>query len=126
MRILSKVVKRQMLGFAITGTLSTLIMLVLYISLYRFINYQYAYLISYCISVIALYFMNSMVFRQSVSLHTFLGFPLIYLFQYMVGAISLELIAWLGFSLTFAPLLVVIALLPITFLLNRLVFTQKK
>ena len=116
--------KKQILGFAITGILSTLIMFCLYVVLYQFINYQYAYLIGYTISVIALYFMNMFVFKGIMSLQTFLEFPLIYLLQYVLGAASLEFTVWLGFSATYAPLLVVIVLLPVTFLLNRIVFSK--
>jgi putative flippase GtrA len=116
--------RKQLIGFIITGAFSTLIMFVLYILLYRIINYQYAYLISYTTSVIILYFMNSAVFKKPLSLSTFFKFPLIYLAQYIIGAVSLELIVKLGFSITFAPLLVVIMLFPITFLLNRLVLSR--
>lgn len=116
--------KKQMFGFAITGTLSTLIMFGLYVMLYQFIYYQYAYLIAYTISVIALYFMNMFVFKGILSLQTVLKFPLIYLLQYVLGAVSLKFIAWLGFSLTYAPLIAVIVLLPVTFLLNRMVFLK--
>ena len=116
--------KKQMFGFAMTGILSTLIMFGLYVMLYQLINYQYAYLIAYTISVIALYFMNMFVFKGTMSLHTFLEFPLIYVSQYVLGAAALEFMVWLGFSVTYAPLLVVIVLLPVTFLLNRIVFSK--
>ncbi|WP_412757818.1 GtrA family protein [Legionella bozemanae] len=115
-----------MLGFAITGILSTLIMFGLYVMLYQFINYQYAYLIAYTISVVALYFMNKSVFKGIMSLETILEFPLIYLLQYVLGALSLEFIVWLGFSATYAPLIIVIILLPVTFILNRIVFSKHK
>lgn len=115
--------KKQILGFVVTGSISTLIMFILYVILHQFIHYQYAYLISYSISVIALYFMNVHVFKRFISLRTFLEFPLIYLLQYLVGAASLGLIVRLGFPVTFAPLLVVIMLLPVTFVLNRIVFS---
>lgn len=120
------VLRKQMIGFAITGTLSTLLMLIIYIGLNRIINYQYAYLAAYCISVIALYFMNALfVFNNTpISLRVFLKFPLIYLFQYIFGAFFLEFIVRLGFSVTYAPVIVVIILLPITFILNRIVFLK--
>lgn len=124
MKLSSKVVKKQIFGFAVSGVLSTLIMFILYVGLYQFINYQYAYLISYSISVIALYFMNSRVFKQSISVQTFLRFPLIYLMQYLIGAAFLAFLVRFGFSVTYAPLLVVIFLLPITFVLNRIVFSR--
>ncbi len=113
-----------MVGFAGTGLLSTGIMFGLYVSLYKLINYQYAYLIAYSISVISLYFMNTFVFKKPILLKTFLEFPLIYLLQYAVGAASLELLVRFGFSVTFAPLVVIIVLLPVTFILNRIVFSK--
>ena len=119
-----KTAKIQMLGFALTGSISTLIMFTLYVCLHKFINYQYAYLIAYSISVVALYFMNTFVFKGPISLQTFFEFPLIYLGQYIIGAAVLALLVRLGFSVTFAPLVVVVVLLPVTFLLNRVVFSK--
>ena len=120
------VLKKQLVGFAITGTLSTLLMLGIYVGLNKIINYQYSYLVSYCLSVVALYFMNALwVFNQSVSVKSFLQFPLIYLLQYVVGAISLEFLVKLGVSVTFAPVVVVIILLPVTFMLNRFILLTR-
>lgn len=120
-----KLLKQQMIGFTITGTLSTLIMFLLYISFNKLMNYQYSYLIAYAISVITLYFMNiQFVFHTHMSLKSFLKFPLIYLFQYLVGAVSIKILVEHGFSITYAPLLVIIILLPITFLLNRIVLIK--
>jgi putative flippase GtrA len=118
--------KKQMFGFVITGILSTLIMFTIYVMLYQFLNYQYAYLIAYTVSVLALYFMNRFVFKGMMSLETILEFPLIYLLQYVLGAISLKFIVGLGFSVTYAPLVIVIVLLPVTFILNRIVFSKHK
>lgn len=119
------ILKKQMLGFAITGTLSTLLMFILYVGFNKIMNYQYSYFIAYCISVIALYFMNILfVFNGRVSIQNFLKFPLIYLLQYLVGAVSLKFIVRLGFPVTYAPIVVVIVLLPVTFVLNRIVFRK--
>lgn len=98
----------------------------LYVLLHQFINYQIAYLIAYVISVICLFFMNRFVFKGQISLATLLEFPLIYLLQYVLGAISLGFIVWLGFSVTYAPLVIIIVLLPVTFILNRIVFSKHK
>jgi putative flippase GtrA len=121
-----KRLKNQILGFAVTGTLSTLLMLVVYTGLNKIINYQYAYLSAYSISVIVLYFMNSQfVFKdEPISSKTFIEFLIIYLVQYFVGAVSLEFIIRHGFSPTYAPVLVVILLLPVTFVLNRIVLLK--
>ncbi|MDI1352825.1 MAG: GtrA family protein [bacterium] len=122
MNCFGSVVKKQMFGFAITGLISTLIMFTIYVMLYKLINYQYAYVISYSISVIALYFMNMLVFKKTISLKTALEFPMIYLLQYLLSAVSLAGLVRLGIPLIIAPLCVVIILLPLTFFLNRLVF----
>lgn len=124
MKFIRQALKKQMIGFVLTGLTSTLIMFSLYVSLQKIINYRYAYIIAYSISVVALYFMNIFVFKGHISLQSSCKFPLIYLAQYLVSAASLELIVHLGFSVTFAPLIVIMALLPITFLLNRLVFSK--
>ncbi|MFI4918592.1 MAG: GtrA family protein [Legionellales bacterium] len=122
MKLSTGILKKQVIGFAVTGTLSTLLMFGLYVGLNKITSYQYAYLMAYCISVVALYFMNVLfVFNKQVSLRTFLKFPLIYLLQYLLGATVIELLVRQGFSVTYAPLLVVIVLLPLTFLLNRMV-----
>lgn len=116
--------KKQFFGFTIAGIVSTFIMFGIYVVLYRFINNQYAYLIGYAISVFALYFMNMFVFKGILSLETSLKFFFIYLLQYALGAASLKFTVWLGFSVTYAPVLIVIFLLPVTFLLNRIVFSK--
>lgn len=117
------ILRKQIVAFILTGSFSTLIMFILYICLYKRINYQYSYLIAYSISVIALYFMNLwFVFKKHISLRSALLFPFIYLLQYLVGAASLEILARLGVTLTYAPLIVVIIMLPVTFLLNRIVY----
>ncbi|TIG84055.1 hypothetical protein DI110_12255 [Legionella pneumophila] len=64
------------------------------------------------------------MFKKSISFQNFFEFPLIYLLQYLVGAASLELIVRLGFSVTFAPLLIVVILLQVTFILNRMLFLK--
>jgi putative flippase GtrA len=114
----------QFLGFTLSGALSTLLMFGIYVVLNKFINYQLSYLISYVIAVIALYFMNAIVFKSSISMQTFLAFPLIYLLQYLIGAALLEIIVHLGFSVTFAPILAVVLLLPLTFFLNKKLFSK--
>ena len=127
MHLYKEVFKKQMLGFAVTGTLSTLLMLVIYVGLNKFMNYQYAYLIAYSISVMTLYLMNVLlVFKNRLLLKSFLKFLLIYVLQYLLGAIFLELIVRLGFSDMFAPVLVIMIILPLTFILNRMVLLKEQ
>ena len=64
------------------------------------------------------------VFKKEVSLKTFIRFPLIYVVQYVLGAILLEILVRLGFSVTYSPLLIIMLLLPVTYILNRIVFAR--
>ncbi|MBA2650264.1 MAG: GtrA family protein [Legionella sp.] len=117
--------KKQFLGFTITGVFSTGIMYLIYLALNRWLSYQLAYAISYAISVLALYFMNTLfIFKQGFSMKTFLKFPLIYLIQYLIGAISLEFLVRHGVSEVQAPILIIVLLLPLTFFLNRYVLLK--
>lgn len=118
----NKALKKQMLAFTITGASSTLFMYLIYIGLYRMMNFQFAYVIAYVCSVILLYFMNSFVFKGDISIKTASKFPLIYLLQYALSAFFLEILVRLGFSVTFAPLLIILLLFPLIFVLNRKVF----
>lgn len=120
------ILKKQALAFAITGTLSTTFMYLLYLGLNKFLSFQLSYLIGFSASVVALYFMNTFfVFKSPPSWKAFWKFPLIYVLQYAVSAFSLEFMVRFGISETLAPILAVILLLPLTFVLNRLVLTKK-
>lgn len=104
------------------GTLSTLTMLAIYATLNMVMKYQISYFLSYIITIIFSYFLNTLfVFKKPPSLRTFLQFPFIYLVQYLIGAVLLEILVRLGFSVTFAPILIIILLLPLTYFLTRLV-----
>lgn len=116
----------QIVRFMAMGTLSTLIMLGIYVSLNLVLKYQIAYFLSYVVTVIVSYFLNTLfVFKMPVSVRSFFQFPLVYLVQYILGAILLELFVRLGFSETFAPVFIIIMLLPLTFSLSRIVMIKK-
>lgn len=126
MDIISRFARKEIFRFMIAGTLSTVLMLIIYVLLSYFINYQIAYFLSYVFAVIFSYFINTIfVFKKRTSLKTFLSFPLIYLFQYVVGAVLLEIFARIGFSVTYAPIIIIILLLPLTFFLNKLIMKSK-
>ncbi len=119
--------KKQFMGFVVTGCVSTGIMFLIYLGLNHLMNYQWSYALAYVISVLLLYFMNNFfIFKNPFSLNTFLKFPLIYLIQYLLGAMSLEFLVRLGFSVTYAPLVIIIILLPLTFYLNRVLLLHQR
>lgn len=117
----------RFLSFSLTGGLSTVILMAVYYWLNKRMDYQYAYCISYSLSILTLYFMNVLfVFKEPLRLKSFLLFPLIYLVQYLLGALSLQFIIHAGFPVEIAPLAVVVALFPATFVFNLLVFKGSK
>ena len=57
-----------------------------------------------------------------MSWRSFLQFPLVYVAQYLLGVVMLVLLVdWLGLPKAFGPPVVTLLLLPLTFLLSRLV-----
>jgi hypothetical protein len=125
MKASNLILKKEILGFALTGLLSSLFMFGIYVELNRAFYYQYAYLIAFSFSVLALYFMNIKVFKSYASFPNFWRFCLIYGFQYLISAPLLEIIIRLGFPVTYAPLLVLVILFPGIFVLNRTVLKKR-
>ncbi len=116
----------QLFRFMFMGGGSTLLMLGIYILLTYIVNFQIAYFISYVITVIILYLLNSFyVFKNRLSFKTFFSFSLVYVGQYAIGAILLEVFVRLGFSVTYSPLYILLLLLPLTFIVSRLVMVNK-
>lgn len=127
MRHLSKFWQQQIVRFMAMGSLSTTMMLLIYLILEQIIRYQVAYLISYAITIVISYFLNTrFVFRASISFRSFFQFPIVYIIQYGVSAILLEILVRLGLSATYAPILVIMMLLPLTYWLSQLVIVNKK
>lgn len=99
---------------------------VVYLLLLPFLPYFYAYTLAYCVGVANSYFMNVFfVFRKKVSLHSFLKFPLVYVAQYFLGASILWLLVGkLGLAPAWAMAVVIIAIVPVTFLASRFVLKR--
>jgi hypothetical protein len=61
-----------------------------------------------------------------MSIKTFLQFPLVYVVQYTLSAVGIEIFVRMGLSATYAPIIVIILILPLTFMLSRLVMLKRK
>ncbi len=125
MKSIRNLVNHQIVRFMFVNGFSTLVMFGLYVLLNMVLNYQIAYFISYVVTVILSYVLTSLfVFHAKMSWKTFMQFPLIYVVQYAASAVSLQILVYFGFSVTFVPLFVIVLLLPLTFLLSRLVMLK--
>ncbi len=116
----------QISRFIFMGALSTATMFGIYVALNLILNYQISYLISYVLTVVFSYVLNTRyVFKIPMSWKTFLQFPFVYVVQYVGSAIGLEVLVRFGFSVTMAPLITIVLLLPVTFFLSRLIMAKK-
>lgn len=121
--ILPSLIAKRFFLFIAGGGINTAFTYGIYLSLSNLVNYQCAYFIAYFIGVIIAYWFNStVVFRVEMSWKRLFTYPLIYLIQYSLSAICLEVfVAFWGFSKVWAPLWVTACMLPVTFLMNKLV-----
>ncbi|EOA02183.1 GtrA family protein [Herbaspirillum frisingense GSF30] len=113
--------------FLIGGLINTGFSYATYLVLKLLLPYQQAYLLAYVAGVVFSYLLNSLlVFRVPLSWRRFLAFPLVYGAQYIASALLLHvLVESLGISSNWAPLLVTAAVLPMTYLLSKLILLHK-
>ncbi|VVP12769.1 GtrA family protein [Pseudomonas fluorescens] len=121
---------RRWLSFLVGGGLNTGLTYCLYLFLSYLIDYQIAYAVAYAAGIVFAYFFNSkIVFKVEQSWVGMLIYPSIYLVQYIFGALLLGLLVeYLNLHKAIAPLLVIVLLLPSSYLLNKVVLkaTHKK
>jgi len=116
---------RAPLAYLVGGVLNTALSYCVYLLLVRHFGYQTSYLIAYIAGIFSSYWINSVfVFRTPMSLRGLLKFPIVYVLQYAASALMLWLLVEkIGMSQAIAPLLVNALLLPLTFLLSRLLLS---
>lgn len=112
---------REIVRFLIAGGSNTVLAWLIYLLLLRWFRYEAAYVAAYVSSIGTSYLLSArFVFRQHLRWRAALLFPLVYAAQLAVGFVLLRvLVERLDVPQAFAPLLVVLLTLPITFLLSR-------
>ncbi len=118
---------QRWLRFLCGGAANTLFSYLLYLGLIRLLPYQAAYLAAYIAGILLAYWLNAtLVFKVAMSWKGLLAYPVVYLVQYCLAAVLLELLVrLLGVAPAYAPLLVTAALLPLTYLMNKLVLRRR-
>ena len=113
--------------FLIGGASTTVASYIVYLLLLPHLAYLVAYGIAYATGIAWSYLASTLfVFRRRPSIGRALAFPLTYVVQYLAGSVLLVLLVdTLGVRKTFAPLVVVIATLPMTYLLSRWIITSR-
>jgi putative flippase GtrA len=113
--------------FVIAGTLNTGLTYLLYLGLLLLIPYVWAYSLTYVFGIFFGYIVNTKwVFNKAPSLRTAVTFPLTYGINYLLGVGLLWLLVeLLRVPKEVAPLIVVIASVPIMYVLSRSIFLRK-
>jgi putative flippase GtrA len=114
---------QRWLRFVLGGVVNTAFTYGIYLALNLAIDYQWAYFIAYILGIAFAYWFNArMVFRVPLSWKGLLAYPLVYVIQYGVSAIALGiLVELLGVAQALAPLVVTAAMLPVTYIMSKLI-----
>jgi len=112
--------------FLCGGAVNTLLSYLLYLGLIQIMPYQGAYLVAYVAGVLLAYWLNSrFVFRVPLSWRGMFTYPVVYLVQYLAAAALLELLVrFVSVRPAYAPLLVTAILMPLTYLMNKVVLRR--
>jgi putative flippase GtrA len=115
------------LRFLCGGVANTLFSYLLYLGLMQVLGYQPAYLAAYVSGIVFAYWVNAtFVFKVALSWKGLFAYPVVYLIQYLVAAALLEaLVRFVGVPTAYAPLLITAVLLPLTYLMNKLVLKAR-
>ncbi len=107
--------------FVMVGGINTILSYAIYLLLLSIASYITAYSISFVVGIVSGYALNTLlVFKQPWSLKKLFQYPLVYLAQYLVGIVLLSiLVDYLNINERLAPLIIVVLLLPLTFVLSK-------
>lgn len=117
---------KRWLRFLLGGVVNTAFSYAIYILLNTVFVYQIAYLISYTLGVLFSYWFNaSFVFHVSMTWRGLFLYPSVYVIQYVISAFLLSaLVEYAGVMESFAPLLVSIVMMPVTYVISKFVLNS--
>lgn len=113
-------------SFVIFGLINTGTTYLIYLIFREFTHYQIAYFISYIFGILFAYLVNLfIVFKEKSTLRKIFQYPLIYIINYITGSCLLFFfIAFMNISEQISPLIVAILLVPISYIMNKIVLTK--
>jgi putative flippase GtrA len=113
----------EFVRFLLAGGVNTALSYGIYLLSLLLLPYKIAYTISFLAGIALSYWLTSrFVFQRGLSLRSAIQYPLVYLFQYLVGLIILTiLVERFHMKARWAPVIVVVCTIPMTFFLSRFV-----
>ena len=124
---LMRFIKTDFIRFVVGGITNTFSSYIIYLLLAYIIPYKLAYIASYVMGVVFSYFINAkFVFRRPITLRSMLKFPYVYIVQLIASYVLLHLLVEiLGLGELYAPIIIIIITVPLTFFLTRFIFYTK-
>lgn len=118
--------KNKFLKFIGAGVINTVVSYLLYVILVLFLSYQISYAISFVFGIVLSFVLNTKyVFEVERTFKKFVLFPLVYLVQYLLGAFMMNImVEMVGVNKFFAPLVVAVCLLPVSYLLSKKILVR--
>jgi putative flippase GtrA len=113
--------------FLAAGAVNTGLTYAIYLLLLRGLPYLAAYTIAYLAGIVISYLLlTRFVFRAPRRWASAMRFPLVYVAQYLIGSAVLALLVEaLGVTASIAAIVAIIASVPVTFALSRIVLRRK-
>lgn len=121
-------IKSEVFRFLLVGGVNTLISYIFYLGLVYFFSYVIAYTISFIITIFISYSLNTFfVFKSNWEWKKLLRFPVVYAVQYVVSVVLLAFfVEKLNVPEKYAPIGVVILVIPVTFVMSRYIIRGKE
>jgi len=118
--------KNKFFKFIGAGVINTVVSYLLYVILVLFLSYQISYAISFVFGIVLSFVLNTKyVFEVERTFKKFVLFPLVYLVQYLLGAFMMNImVEMVGVNKFFAPLVVAVCLLPVSYLLSKKILVR--
>ena len=114
--------------FLLYGTLNTLISLLIYFLLLKFVSYNQAFTISFLLGVCTSFLLHSKkTFKTNTKIINAIPYLLVYVSLYLIGLSSLNIIVkYIVSDYFYAGLLNIITIVPINYYINRFFFIKLK
>jgi putative flippase GtrA len=114
--------------FVFVGGFNTLNYYSLYLILVFFIPYLYAHLIAFIYSAFVSYFLTSIfTFNEKPNIKTFLAFPITIVPNLVLSTLGSYVLVTTGIiDEKFASIFMMIIIIPVTFIISKIVFKNKK
>jgi len=128
-KLKSLVIKNgYLIRFIIVGGINTLNYFVIFRLLLLISTYIVAHVFAFLLSAFISYFLTCMfTFKKKPSWGSFIKFPLTFLPNFIMSFVgTIIFVEWLNIDDRFASLIVMIAIIPITFIINKLIFIGRK